>query len=761
MTFVSRWGSRRSALSASLVFGLPISSALRGADTAADTSVQQLPTVTVAGTPAPDQYQLPTTTQSIDALQMDDTINAVDVEDALKYEPSLFLRKRNDGDNQAVLETRTWGVNSSARSLVYADGVLLSALVANNNTLGAPRWGMVSPDEIERVDVLYGPFAAAYPGNSMGAVVEITARMPDKFESTVTQTETFQDFSLYDTKKSDYLVSETGVTVGDRIGPWSFWIAGNYEDSHTQPLLMVTASSLPAGTTGGIIAFNKLGQPADVLGASSFNDSDYASGKIKVAYDFSSNIRATYSLGVWDNHTYSTVQSYLLDANGQPTYAGVAGFASGNYTWVEEQTMQSFILKSSGQGNWDWQAIGTLYDFDKDTQKSAATAANDGLGLGAAGKVAILGGTGWETADLKAAWHPEGRDGGQELSFGAHFDEYQLVNPTYNTPNWQTGTTFSSLATEGNGNTDTKALWIQDAWQFLPGWKLTVGGRDEAWHAFDGINVSGATTVIQPDESSSHFSPKATLAWMVAPTWTLAASVGNAYRYPTAGELYQLVSTGSTYTSPNPDLLPEEVWSEEVKAEHSWDQGSLRVSLFQEDTRNALVSQYEPLVPGSSTEYQYIMNVGKIRNRGVEVYADQNNVLISGLELSGSVTYVDSRILEDSGTGQLSGTVGKKAPYVPMWRATFVATYRPRKNLALTVGGRYSGQQYSTVDNIDVNPNAFGGFDEFFVLDTHLNWNLSRHWTLSSGVDNLLNRKYFLYHPFPQRTTVAEVKFMY
>jgi len=133
-------------------------------------------------------------------------------------------------------------------------------------------------------------------------------------------------------------------------------------------------------------------------------------------------------------------------------------------------------------------------------------------------------------------------------------------------------------------------------------------------------------------------------------------------------------------------------------------------------------------------------------------------VLLSGLELSGSVTYVDSRILEDSGLGQLAGTVGKKAPYVPMWRGSFVATYRPRQELAITLGGRYSGQQYSTVDNIDTNPNVFGGFDEFFVLDAHFNWNFYRHWALSGGVDNVLDRKYFLYHPFPQRTSVAALK---
>ena len=91
-----------------------------------------------------------------------------------------------------MLATRTWGVSSSARSLVYADDILLSALIHNNNSIGAPRWALVSPEEIERIDFLYGPFSAAYPGNSMGGVLQITTRMPEKAEATVKQTTAFQ-----------------------------------------------------------------------------------------------------------------------------------------------------------------------------------------------------------------------------------------------------------------------------------------------------------------------------------------------------------------------------------------------------------------------------------------------------------------------------------------------------------------------------------------------------------------------------------------
>src|SRR6476659_1920911 len=116
-------------------------------------------------------------TVSITQRRAEETVNLVDAEDAVKYMPSVFLRKRNNGDTQATLATRVWGTSSSARSLIVADGVPLSALIANNNTVGGPRWGLVSPSEIARIDMMMGPFSAAYSGNSMGAVVEITTRV--------------------------------------------------------------------------------------------------------------------------------------------------------------------------------------------------------------------------------------------------------------------------------------------------------------------------------------------------------------------------------------------------------------------------------------------------------------------------------------------------------------------------------------------------------------------------------------------------------
>ena len=78
-------------------------------------------------------------TIGIGARRIKESVNIVDTPDAVKYMPSLFIRKRNYGDTQATLATRVWGTSSSARSLIFADDVPITALIANNNTVGGPR----------------------------------------------------------------------------------------------------------------------------------------------------------------------------------------------------------------------------------------------------------------------------------------------------------------------------------------------------------------------------------------------------------------------------------------------------------------------------------------------------------------------------------------------------------------------------------------------------------------------------------------------
>jgi len=719
------------------------------------------PAVNIA--PLVQKYALPQTTESISAQQVEETINAVDPEDAIKYLPSVFVRKRNYGDTQPTLETRTWGVNSSARSLVYVDDVPISALVANNNTIGAPRWGMVSLEQLEGADMLYGPFSAAYPGNSMGGVLLLTTRMPEGPVVTGKQTVAMQEFDYYKTNK-DFVTSQTSATVGDKIGRTSVLLSFNNEDSYSNPIAFITNGSIPAGTTGAIFARNKTGAVADVVGAGGLLHTLMNTLNAKVTVDVTDWLKASYGVGYWSNDTTSSTQTYLRDANGNPTYGGVSGFASNTYTLAEQHLMNSFALKTDTHENWDWEFVTTRYDFLQDIQNTPS-GVGTGTTLKTTGYVARLDGTNWETYDIKGIWRPDGPGGAHEVSVGLHDDHYRLNNPTYNTSNWQSGPASGNgtLYTSGRGDTETMAVWAQDAWKFAPAWRLTTGLRLEQWRAYDGYNLAGGsstsagTSYYQPTEKAANASPKVSLSWQIAPSWNTSLSFGQAARYPTVSELYQIVSTGSVYAQPNPNLKPETVQSWEWAIEHREGDFRGRVSVFEEDTTNALVQQTSPINGVDTSNWQ---NVGQTRNRGVELVLEERNVIIPGLDITNSTTYVDSRIVSDPTFQSTTGTTatGKRVPYVPDWRDTLTVSYRPDDRLTYFAALRYQGKMYSTLDNTDSVGRVMGSFDRFAVVDTHVHYQVTDAVTMDAGIDNLFNYKYFEYHPFPGRTYVASAK---
>lgn len=712
----------------------------------------------------------PASKASVDAATIATTINARNVEDTLKYLPSLVVRKRHIGDSQAPLATRTSGLGASARSLIYADGALLSALIGNNNTSASPRWNLVSTEEIARIDVLYGPFSAAYAGNSIGAVVNITTRLPDQFEGTLVAGTTVQQYDLYDTHRT--LPSyQLGGTIGDRFGPLAVFASVDHVDSSGQPIGFAiatrpaTTSTTGTPTTGGFNDLNRTGGAIRVLGATGFEHQVQDRFKIKAALDLSAALRLTYVGSLFLNTTDSTVESYLTNpAAGTPVYVGAINNDGRAYTlaastfsgsiYHTEQRQWSHNLSLNGTSSrFDWQVIGTLYDVDKDQQRVSNTALPAGQ-TGGAGFLTDLAGTGWKTLDAKGAWRSDAA-ATHTVSFGAHADWYALNSNRYNTTDWISGPK-GTLNLQGSGKTRTLALWAQDAWRILPPLTLTLGGRYEWWRAYGGVNFSQSLPkgpINQPVLTSDKFSPKAALAYAIDDHLTARLSFGQAWRFPTVGELYQLVTTPAV-SVPDPTLRPERARSLELALEQHDSHGSVRLSLFNEVVKDALISQTGPLKEAPGQVGTYVQNVDETRARGVELYVVRKNV-VPRIDVSGSVTYADAITTKNA---VLPAAIGKLLPSVPHWKATAVATWRPVDTVALTAAARYASRNYGSLDNSDVIGNTYQGFYKYFVVDLRAQIRVAEHMEFGIGVDNVNNAKYFLFHPFPQRSFAADVR---
>lgn len=713
--------------------------------------------IVVTGHHADDRIDLPPATRTtITAHDIAARINALSVEDALRGAPGLIVRKRHIGDAFAPIATRTAGLGSSARSLIYADGVLLSALIANNNGNGSPRWALVTPEEVSRIDVLYGPYSAAYPGNAIGTVVNITTRQPDSLELSARTIVNVQEFDLYKTKRT-LPTRQHALSAGNRFGTLSLFAAFTRTDARGNPVTIVTAngSADPAGTTGGIADTNRTGAAIRVLGAGGLEHHVQDTAKLKAALDLAPGVRLSYLLGRWTDDTTSDAETYLRNGAGDLAYT--SAFNASVYTRKASHTAHAATLEGTAPA-FDWHLVATSYHYDRDLQNTP-TAALPGGFTGGAGTIVRQDGTGWITLDAKAAWRPAGNSS-HVISFGAHADRTALAAHTYAATNWRDPSTQGALTAASRGRTRTIALWAQDRLALTDAVTLTLGARQEWWRAWNGFNLAGGTALIQPERRFSGFSPKAALEWQALDSWSVRLSLAQAWRMPTVGELYQAVTVGTQLSNPNPDLRPERARSAELALVHTAARGSVRLSLFNEVVDDALISQLGTIA-GTAQTATFVQNVNRTRARGFEVAVERRD-LIPGVDISASVTHANA--IASAYTllpAPSPSPVGKALPGVPRWKANASLTWRPTDAVALTGSARYAGRMYGTLNNADFNGNTYQGFDKFLVIDARATLRAGRHLDFAVGVDNLFNNRYFLFHPFPHRSVTAEVRMRY
>lgn len=721
--------------------------------------------VIVSGSRSPLDPNLPTTTASKTAEQVREQ-NLVNVEDALKYMPDMTIRKRYAGDRNSLIGGRSFSELQPQRALVYADGYLLSQFLGQFN---GPRWNVVAPEELDRVDVLYGPFSALYPGNSIGTTVVLSTRKPQKFEGSARVqffSERLDDAGFSGT----YSGHQESAWFGDKLGDLNYSISVNRFENESHPMqyatLQTPAAAGPPATpvTGAVRALDPQGKPWYLIGpnGSAIEDTVQEQIKLKLGYDFSSLLYGEVLYTYWRNDAERRGESLLRDAAGNRVYSGrvlVDGveysipantFAPQN---VEEaHGMWGLKLATKNREGWNGSAVATIYDISKDLTRSATTAP-PAARTGGVGTYADNSGTGWKTLDLQATFTPN-KNQAHSLAMGYHINHYNLENRRFNASDWLNGGP-EEFNSGFFGKTKLQGWFAQDSWKLSQQLLLTTGLRYERWKAFDGRRDNASSSVLYEERSESAWSPKASLSYLPDAHWILKASVGKGVRFPTVSELFQGSIAGNAIINNNPSLQPEYSYAKELSAERDFrfgnSTGMARLSLFEDDVRDTILSQTNILVFPSVTNIQ---NIDRVRTRGIELQANASDVAIKGLDLSGSLTFARAKILENTNN---PATEGNDWVRVPRVRANLVATYRPDEQWKTSLGMRYARSMYANLDNSDVNHNTFGGISGYTVWDAKASYRISKNIEASFGIDNLTDKRYYVYHPYSGRTLIGEL----
>ena len=691
-----------------------------------------------------------------------DAVNAVNVEDLMKYTPNFFVRKRFAGDDNAVVAMRGANTVQSARTIVMVDGFVVSNFLGNRYDF-PPKWNVVGPSEVRQFDIVYGPYSARYGGNSMGGVISVTTQEPKPgWSASGTVQAMVMPFREYgfDQTFTGYS-AEGAIGYRQEDGPWSlrasFRHFKNTGQSMTYNLLSATTGTGPA-VTG---AYVDPAEATPVFGAASPVDVTQDQFRLRLGYETAGGWTIT-ALGVIWNTQQDLLdpRSWLVNAaTGAPVWQGKVTFNGS--TWnasgltLSQTRRNEYLagLRATGSlAGWDVALNLSRFWIGKQDVRASNDYATGAAGTN--GKQTLANKPGWYTGtvSLERAW------GLHKLALGADANLYETASDTYATTGWKaaSGATYKNSA---YGKTSLWGLWLEDALELGTDLTLTGGLRYDHWRAFDGglgSLVSGNRgDAAFADRSDNAISPKLSLQGKLPGELDFQISLGLATRFPTVGELFQgsQDTAGNLIaTSFNPFLKPEKSTDASLLLRRRFGKVQATASLFLQDVKDAVYS-FQGSLP-DNTLFNGYQNIDKVRQYGLELILEGKDVVVSGLDFDANLAWMSAKTLRNAADPRAEGV---QFPRIPEWRSNGNLRYRIAEPLKASLGWRYGSRPNSDLLGLS-RGRAYGFQSDYFFIDTRLSWAMTKRLELSAGIDNLFNFKAYVAHPLPQRSFVVDLK---
>lgn len=708
-----------------------------------------------------------------------EAVNAFNTEDLMKYAPNFFVRKRYAGDSNGVPGFRGTHSTQSARTLVMVDGFVVSNFLGNSFGF-APKWGVVGPGEVEQFDIVYGPYSSRYVGNSMGGIVNITTRDPEKTEAFATVQGFVQPYRQFATRDDYYGFSgEAGFGWKQQDGPLSLRLTGRFFRNDGQPMTFLGLS--PVAGAAGTSVVGAVVDPEHVRASAAGTGIPGAPGnasnpyfaaqsparitqeqaKLKLGYDDGA-IQGQFLLAYWHNEDSQTdPDCYLRDGSGKVicegrvTIGGQSYTASGanfSKTLRDEYLVGLKLAAPLGDDTSARLAVSTYQIARSDGFTS------DGYGKGqsrGSGTLAAQGPTGWWTGDFTL----ENKTAARELAFGLSANHYETDQTRYALPDW-TSAAGKTFASRTFGRTRQLSAW-GEARLLLDPLTVTLGARYDDWRAFDGglARLGTGTLAGRPvtgtyaARSADAVSPSLSLEYHLADSTQLQLSLAMATRFPTVGELFQGSLNGDGSFNPNsfdPGLKPERSKDANLIVAHDFGWVKLTGSAFYQRVDDTVFSFTGFNQNGVTTST--FKNIDLTRQFGFEAIAETHDWPLPGMNVDANLAYTNSKTLRNPANPAAEGV---QFPRIPNWRINANVRYAFSQRVSGSLGLRYASRPNTDLFGLQ-RGDTFGFTSELFALDARINANLTEHFHLSAGVDNITNDRAWVFHPYPQRTFLVE-----
>jgi iron complex outermembrane receptor protein len=751
-------------------------------------------------------------TYEINAKEVEKYVNVTTSEDLIRFSPGVTIRKRFIGDPNPTLGMRGSDTFQTGHTMVFADGMPLhNPLQVRWN--GAPRWSMVSPNEVDSADVLYGPFSSQYTG-AFGGVVNINTKMPEKFQAHMDATGMFQDMH-YGGRNEVLTGYKTNVSAGNRYDKFSIFASYNRLENQGQPMSPRTTqinNSLKAnvpGTQGydstkattydgGLISGGSVGEfqtapgigkplPASMyLGDNGIEKSTTDLFKVKMGYDFTPDLQGRFTIA-YEERLRDTADplSLLKDPAGNTFYGTTLGTTAGQSSqafvnqngnkflvngsdfapgYAERQAMNYGLnLKGKISKDWSIDTTASLYDQFKDKTVGASLNPNH-PNYQNKGQVTDVDAW-WMGYDLKLS--TDNFLDNKDLSFmgGYQLNHASLNSTVQNSNNYSAGARDGVLTNNSGGQTQTNSAFSQLEWRFMPDWSIMAGARLDDWqtiggHVYKFNPTTGAATTYDnyADRDAARISPKASIEFS-PDVWTFRYSFSKAYRFPFAEELYASQDSFNSKRIAYPGLGPENGYFHNLMAQYDLRKGYVRANFFYQTVNDEIASTLQMYGTTSVSAFQPIEQTETI---GADLTYQQNDLFGLPLDFMANGTVLNKQITKNSKNTAL---VGNEWVRIPKLQVNTSATYHIQPQWNVSTAVRYRSDVFNDLENLEQGSNVFGAVDEYTFVDLKTSYQLPTYQNLKSsvsgGIDNLFDQKAYEAHPFPQRTYYVRLSLDY
>jgi iron complex outermembrane receptor protein len=658
--------------------------------------------------------------------------------------------QRNQGFSATDSHVALRGFNTTSRTLVLVDGQPF-----NDAYAGSVNWTGLPSGQVERIEVVRGPFSSLYGGNALGGVINIRTRPITR--------RAFDGSAEYGSFESHRIGGFFSDRFGGRLG-----VSAGFEHFATDGYNSRRFTATPGTGTGTLVTGpiptqTSAGAAAAIVGEGGRNALNRKAARLKADYQMgSATVLSLQYLRTDYEYRYEGYHSYLRDATGATIDSGAVVYDDNGVRRRLSVTPNSF-LQGPGEQHSNFYS-GT---FEHAFTSGAALHVDAGVYVIPTFQFRTLGGGNTLTSGpgtltdgnrhtSHANVHYTRTVQRHQLTFGGETRHEMAENNQFPLANWTDKDARGNQSYLAAGRSINQSGYVQDEIALADNLRLVVGARYDYWRAYDGVSDSFsalAPLTPYPTQTRHQASGKAALGYTLPGEWHLRVSAGNAFRNPNVFDLYATsVSGGGITFAANPSLTPETVKSWEAGVRHRFATGTSVDAAYYENRIKDLIYRQADLTVDPSGNYRINMNAGQGRTRGVEFSVRQP--IVEGFEFRTTYSYTDAIITDNPGNPAI---VGKHVTFIPDHMASVQLLGR-RGPWNGSLAGHYTGRLFSTDTNTDTTKGVPGSYSPFFTMDASASYEITRRVQPFVTFENLLDRRYYVFYLSPGRTVFGGVR---